>query len=81
MCGAVMATLDELESPSENSSTSVLSIVNRIRPTVEPLFETELRNDYKKLLASSIHANIACSDQSFDARITNARAFGAKGHA
>ena len=53
-----MATLDELESPSENSSTSVLSIVNRIRPTVEPLFETELRNDYKKLLASSIHANI-----------------------
>jgi carbonic anhydrase len=58
MCGAVMATIDELERPTGNKSSNVLSIVNRIRPTVEPLFETELRNDYGKLLESSIHANI-----------------------
>lgn len=58
MCGAVMATIDELERPSEEKSSNVLSIVNRIRPTVEPLFETELRNDPDKLLESSIHANI-----------------------
>ena len=58
MCGAVKATIDELESPSKNKSSNVLSIVNRIRPTVEPLFETELRNDPIKLLESSIHANI-----------------------
>jgi carbonic anhydrase len=57
-CGAVMATLDELERPSAEKSSNVLSIVNRIRPVVEPLFETELRNDSAKLLESSIHANI-----------------------
>ena len=58
MCGAVMAAIDELERPSKEKSSNVLSIVNRIRPTVEPLFETELRNDPDKLLESSIHANI-----------------------
>jgi carbonic anhydrase len=58
MCGAVMATIDELERPTSEKSSNVLSIVNRIRPTVKPLFETELRNDPDKLLESSIHANI-----------------------
>ncbi|HYQ72606.1 MAG TPA: carbonic anhydrase, partial [Gammaproteobacteria bacterium] len=58
MCGAVMATIDDLENPSKDKSSNVLSIVNRIRPTVEPLFDTELRNDPGKLLESSIHANI-----------------------
>jgi len=61
MCGAVMATIDELERPSEEKSSNVLSIVNRIRPTVEPLFETELRNEPDKLLESAIHANILAS--------------------
>jgi carbonic anhydrase len=57
MCGAVIATLDELEHPTDKS-TNVLSIVNRIRPTVEPLFETELRNKPDQLLDRAIHANI-----------------------
>jgi carbonic anhydrase len=58
MCGAVMAAIEELESPSEERSSNVLSIVNRIRPAIEPLFETDLRNDRGKLLEASIHANI-----------------------
>jgi len=58
MCGAVMATLDDIECPSEEKSSNVLSIVNRIRPTVEPLFETELRNKPERLLAIAIRANI-----------------------
>lgn len=58
MCGAVMATIDDLERPSAETSSNVLSIVNRIRPTVEPLFETELRNNPDKLLESCIHANV-----------------------
>jgi carbonic anhydrase len=61
MCGAVMATIDELERPSGKQSSNVLSIVNRIRPTVEPLFETELRHQPDKLLESAIHANILAS--------------------
>jgi len=61
MCGAVMATIDELQRPSGKQSSNVLSIVNRIRPTVEPLFETELRHQPDKLLESAIHANILAS--------------------
>ena len=58
MCGAVKATIEELERPSTDKSSNVLSIVNRIRPIVEPLYETELRNEPDKLLESCIHANI-----------------------
>ena len=58
MCGAVMATLDDLQSTSEIRSSNVLSIVNRIRPTVEPLFRTELRHNPEQLLEASISANI-----------------------
>ncbi|MEH6639305.1 MAG: carbonic anhydrase [Porticoccaceae bacterium] len=58
LCGAVKATLDDLEHPSETHSSNVLSIVNRIRGTVEPLFMTELRNKPDQLLDASIRANI-----------------------
>lgn len=61
MCGAVTATLEDLERPVEKQSSNVLSIVNRIRPTVQPLFETELRNTPDKLLEAAIHANILAS--------------------
>lgn len=57
-CGAVKATLDELEHPSDTHSSNVLSIVNRIRGTVEPLFMTELRDKPDQLLEASIRANI-----------------------
>jgi carbonic anhydrase len=60
-CGAVMATLSDLENPSQEQSTNVLSIVSRIRPTIEPLFETELRNNPEQLLESAIRANIFAS--------------------
>jgi len=60
-CGAVMAALGDLENPSQEQSTNVLSIVSRIRPTIEPLFETELRNDPEQLLESAIRANILAS--------------------
>lgn len=57
-CGAVTATIDDLADPSDKHSSNVMSIVDRIRPCVEPLFHTELRNDPKKLLEASIRANI-----------------------
>jgi carbonic anhydrase len=58
MCGAVKATLDELETPAAARSSNLLSIVNRIRPSVAPLFETELRRDPGRLLNAAIRANI-----------------------
>jgi len=61
MCGAVLATLDDLECPSETTSSNVLSIVNRIRPTVKPLLETELRQSRERLLEAAIRANIVAA--------------------
>ncbi|VAW95519.1 Carbonic anhydrase, beta class [hydrothermal vent metagenome] len=59
LCGAVMATIDNLEHPAkDDKSLNVLSIVNRIQPSVEPLFETELRKNPEQLLNASIRANI-----------------------
>jgi len=60
-CGAVTATLDELKNPSEKQSSNVLSIVDRIRSTVEPLFNKELLKNPQQLLESAIRANIIAS--------------------
>jgi carbonic anhydrase len=60
-CGAVCATIDALKGDSEAPSSNELSIVNRIRPVVEPLLETELRNDNDKLIDVAIRANIKYS--------------------
>ena len=53
MCGAVMATLDDMEKTSDPKSSNVLSIVNRIRPTIEILRLTELRDKPDQLFKNS----------------------------
>ncbi|HEY8312375.1 MAG TPA: carbonic anhydrase, partial [Gemmatimonadaceae bacterium] len=49
-CGGIRATLEALQQPSENLSPNLRSIIDRIRPSVEPLFKTDLRNDPPALL-------------------------------
>lgn len=61
LCGAVHATIKDLEEPSEAQSKNVLSIVKRIRPIVEPLFRTELRHNRERLMEAAIRANILSS--------------------
>jgi carbonic anhydrase len=60
-CGAVIATLEELEHPTENQSRNVRSIVNRIRPAVQGLFETDLRKDPEALVEHAVRANVRAS--------------------
>jgi len=60
-CGAVCATIDALKGESESPSSNELSIVNRIRPVVEPLLETELRHNSEKLIDAAIRSNIRYS--------------------
>ncbi len=57
-CGAVQATLDELQRPSESQSRNLRSIVDRIRPSVEGLLATELRNDKQQLTEQAVRANV-----------------------
>jgi carbonic anhydrase len=57
-CGAVQATLEELQRPTESQSRNLRSIVDRIRPSVEGLLETELRHDKDALALQAIRANV-----------------------
>jgi carbonic anhydrase len=60
-CGGILATLEELQQPSENQSRNLKSIVDRVRPSVEPLLKTELRNDLDSLVRHAVRANVAVS--------------------
>ena len=57
-CGAVTATLEELRQPLEKQSRKLHSIVNRIRPAVEPLLATDPGRDPVALLGDAVRANI-----------------------
>ena len=57
-CGAVQATISQLTNPSTGGSANITSIVNRIKPAVQPLFDTDLRNHPERLMESAIKANI-----------------------
>ena len=60
-CGAVIATLEELQQPTGSQSRNLRSIVDRVRPSVEALLATELRRDPEALVRHAIRANISAS--------------------
>lgn len=60
-CGAVLATLEELQRPTENQSRNLRSIVDRVRPSVEALLATELRHDPDALVRDAVRANVRVS--------------------
>lgn len=60
-CGAVQATLDELQRPTGSHSRNLRSIVDRIRPSVEGLLATELRHDANALIRQAVRANVRVS--------------------
>ena len=57
-CGAVQATLEELQRPTESQSGHLHSIVDRIRPSVEGLLATDLRRDPASLARQAVRANV-----------------------
>jgi carbonic anhydrase len=59
-CGAIMATLEELRQPSAQSR-NIRSIVERVRPAVEPLMATELSHKPEELVHHAVRANIRAS--------------------
>jgi len=61
LCGAVEATLEELQRPSNSRSPNLYPIVDRVRPAVEGLLETGLRDDPAALMQHAVRANIRVS--------------------
>ncbi len=60
-CGAIAATVDELERPVENRSPNLRSIVSRILPAVKPLVEADPEANRDRLIEQAVRANIRAS--------------------
>lgn len=65
-CGAIHATLEQLEKPFEKQSVNLRSIVNRIRPSVQPLLEVHGHSHTDgppdpELVRQAVRANILAS--------------------
>lgn len=60
-CGAILATVEALSGPAELSSRNLQAIVDRVRPSVEGLLETDLRHDPEALVKQAVRANIRAS--------------------
>jgi len=57
-CGAVQATLEALREGTEELSPNLQSIVDRVRPSVEPLLATEAADDPEELMRRAVRANV-----------------------
>ena len=60
-CGAIEATLDALLAPPQLRPRDPHSIVDRVRPSVEGLLDTDLRHDHDALVHHAVRANIRAS--------------------
>lgn len=61
LCGAVSATLSQMQQPAESHSPNLHSIVSRIRPGLESLLELATARDADALLRDAVRANIDAS--------------------
>lgn len=61
LCGAILATLNALQRPAKSQSPNLHSIVDRIRPAVQGLLDTDLKNNPDSLLHHAVRANIRAS--------------------
>ena len=60
-CGAILATIEELQRPAESQSRNLRSIVDRVRPSVEGLMKTDLRDDMAALVQGAVRSNVMAS--------------------
>lgn len=60
-CGAVTATIEQLKRPQAGQSPNLRSIVERVRPSIEPLMETEFAQDDQELVQRGVRSNIRAS--------------------
>lgn len=59
-CGAILATLEQLTRPTVQSR-NLHAIVDRVRPSVEPLLATELQHSPAALVQQAVRANVRAS--------------------
>ncbi|MBW2421932.1 MAG: carbonic anhydrase [Deltaproteobacteria bacterium] len=57
-CGAILATLEELEEPTEDLSPNLNAIFQHVRPSLEALLETEPPHDSAAFVRRAVRANV-----------------------
>ena len=57
-CGAVTACIHDALGPERRISPNLSLIVDTIRPAIDPLLTSEVRNDPKELLRQAVRANV-----------------------
>ncbi len=57
-CGAIEATLESISRPDDESLKNLRSIVDRVRPAIEPLVSTDLARDPVALRRQCVRANV-----------------------
>jgi carbonic anhydrase len=60
-CGAVAATIETLLDGEGSESRNIASIVDRVKPSVQPLLDTDLRHDPEALRRAAVRANVRAS--------------------
>ena len=60
-CGAILATLEEMQLATGSQSRNLRSIVDRIRPSIEALLATDLKHNPAALVEHAVRANIRAS--------------------
>jgi carbonic anhydrase len=60
-CGAILATLEELENPSDRNSNNLHAIIDRVRPSVENVIESNRGLDRESLIDKAVRANVRAS--------------------
>jgi len=60
-CGAVIATLDELQGRASPETRNLRSIVDRVRPSVQTVLASSPTDDLNTLLRASVRANVRAS--------------------
>src|SRR5437660_6688426 len=72
-CGAITATIEELREPTLHHSPGLRAIVDRIRPALEPLLATPLRDQAEALVAHAVRANMDLADVQLERREVDCR--------
>lgn len=60
-CGAVSATIEELTHGHGSSSENIRAIVDRVKPSIQGLMVTDLKNDKEALEKEAVRANVRAS--------------------
>jgi len=61
MCGAILATIEQMGQPEDVQSANLRAIVDRVKPAVAPLMRTPLQHAHEALVEEAVRANIRAS--------------------